>query len=161
EPHLARYQLTGAVRGSGAQTRLLFRLADTGSGRQLWAHRADGLVCGDPAAEENLATRIAAALQPCLRSGEIEHALQKPRDELSAHALARRARPGVLAFDAEGNARARDFLEQAIDGDPQQALAVALTAWAHLQRVVYHFPSEPMASRGRGIELTRKAMTLP
>ena len=161
EPHLARYQLTGAVRGSGAQTRLLFRLADTGTGRQLWAHRADGLICGDPAAEENLATRIAAALQPCLRSAEIEHALQKPRDELSAHDLALRAMPGVLAFDAEGNARALDLLEQAIDADPQQALAVALTAWAHLQRVVYHFTLEPMASRARGIELTRKAMTLP
>jgi tetratricopeptide (TPR) repeat protein len=161
EPRLARYQLTGAVRGTGAQVRLLFRLIDTESGRQLWAHRASGLVCDDPAAEENLATRIAAALQPCLRSAEIEHALQKPRDELSAHDLALRAMPGVLAFDAEGNARALDLLEQAIDDDPTQALAVALTAWAHLQRVVYHFTTEPAASRARGIELTRKAMTLP
>jgi AraC-like DNA-binding protein/tetratricopeptide (TPR) repeat protein len=161
EPHLARYQLTGAVRGSGTQVRLLFRLTDTESGRQLWAHRTDGLVCGDPAAEENLATRIAAALQPCLRSAEIERALGKPRDELSPHDLALRAMPGVLAFDAEGNARALDLLEQAIAADPQQALAVALTAWAHLQRVVYHFTSEPMASRARGIALTRRAMTLP
>lgn len=160
EPRLARYQLTGAVRGSGTQMRLLFRLTDTGSGRQLWAHRADGLVCDDPAADESLATRIAAALQPCLRSAEIEHALQKPRDELSAHDLALRAMPGVLAFDAEGNARALDLLEQAIGDDPSQALAVALTAWAHLQRVVYHFTSEPAASRARGIALTRKAMTL-
>jgi len=161
EPHLARYQLTGAVRGSGTQVRLLFRLTDTESGRQLWAHRADGLVCGDPTAEENLATRIAAALQPCLRAAEIEHALLKPRDALSAHDLALRAMPGVLAFDAEGNARALDLLEQAIAADPNQALAVALTAWAHLQRVVYHFTSEPAASRARGVELTRKAMTLP
>jgi AraC-like DNA-binding protein/tetratricopeptide (TPR) repeat protein len=160
EPHLARYQLTGAVRGSGAQARLLFRLTDTESGRQLWAHRADGVVCGDPAAEENLATRIAAALQPCLRSAEIEHALQKPRDELSAHDLALRAMPGVLAFDGEGNARALELLEQAIDDDPDQALATAMAAWAHLQRVVYHFTAEPAASRARGIELTRKAMTL-
>jgi AraC-like DNA-binding protein/tetratricopeptide (TPR) repeat protein len=161
EPHLARYQLTGAVRGSGAQLRLLFRLIDTASGRQLWAHRAEGLVCDDAASEEALATRIAAALQPCLRSAEIEQALRKPRDELNAHDLALRAMPGVLAFDAEGNARALDLLEQAIDKDPTQALAVALTAWAHLQRVVYHFTSEPAASRARGIELTRKAMTLP
>jgi AraC-like DNA-binding protein/tetratricopeptide (TPR) repeat protein len=161
EPHLARYQLSGAVRGSGAQTRLLFRLVESETGRQLWAHRTDGLVCGDPAAEENLATRIAAALQPCLRTAEIEHALGKPRDELSPHDLALRAMPGVLAFDAEGNARALDLLEQAIAADPQQALAVALTAWAHLQRVVYHFTPEPAASRARGIELTHKAMTLP
>ena len=40
------------------------------------------------------------------------------------------------------------------------ALATAMAAWAHLQRVVYHFTAEPMASRARGIALARKAMTL-
>ena len=32
--------------------------------------------------------------------------------------------PGVLALDAEGNARALDLLEQAMDEDPTHALAV-------------------------------------
>ena len=123
EPHLARYQLTGAVRGSGVQTRLLFRLADTESGRQLWAHRTDGLVCGDPAAEENLATRIAAALQPCLRSAEIERALQKPRVQLAferrdrarhaaraaVHMLGHRAEAARLD-DARKDAHAQDLV---------------------------------------------------
>src|SRR5689334_15607729 len=68
ENHLARYRLTGAIRGSGPRLRLLFGLIDNESGRQLWAHRADSLFCDDFPAEENLATRIAAALQPCLRS---------------------------------------------------------------------------------------------
>src|SRR5262249_40192889 len=94
------------------------------------------------------------------RAAEIEHALQKPRDELSPHELALRAMPGVLAFDAEGNARALDLLEQAIGEDPGQALATALAAWAHLQRVVYHFTAKPIVSRARGIALTRKAMSL-
>jgi AraC-like DNA-binding protein/tetratricopeptide (TPR) repeat protein len=159
EPHLARYQLTGAIRGAGAPMRLVFRLTDNESGRQLWAHRADGLLCDDVAVEENLATRIAAALQPCLRSAEIEHALQKPGSELSPHDLALRAMPGVLALDAEGNARALELLEHAIEEDPRQALATALAAWTHLQRVIYHFTSEP-AARARGIELTQRAMSL-
>jgi AraC-like DNA-binding protein/tetratricopeptide (TPR) repeat protein len=160
ESHFARYRLSGAIRGAGAQMRLLFRLTDNESGRQLWAHRADGLLCDDVAVEENLATRIAAALQPCLRSAEIEHALQKPGSELSPHELALRAMPGVLSLDAEGNAQALELLEHAIEEDPQQALATALAAWAHLQRVVYHFTSEPAEQRARGIELTQTATAL-
>ncbi len=160
EPHLARYQLTGSIRPAGVQLRLLFRLTDRETGRQLWAHRTDSLPSGDFTAEENLATRVAAALQPCLRSAEIEHALQKPRCELSPHDLALRAMPGVLSFDAEGNAQALEWLERAMEQDPDQALAVALAAWAHLQRVIYHFTAEPLRDRARGIELARKAMAL-
>jgi AraC-like DNA-binding protein/tetratricopeptide (TPR) repeat protein len=160
ESGLARYHLTGAIRGSGAQMRLLFRLTDHETGRQLWAHRADSLLCDDAASEENLATRIAAALQPCLRSAEIEHALKKPGDELSPHDLALRAMPGVLSFDAEGNAQALEWLERAMAEDPNQSLAIALAAWARLQRVVYHFTTEPLEERARAIELTKKALTL-
>ena len=69
QPRSARYHLIGVIRGSGAQTRLLLRLVDNETGRQLWAHRSEDL-SGD-AAEENLAIRIAAALQPTLRLAEI------------------------------------------------------------------------------------------
>ena len=160
EPALARYHLTGSIRAAGAQLRLLFRLTDRETGRQLWAHRTDSVPAGDFAAEENLATRIAAALQPCLRAAEIEHALRKPRCELSPHELALRAMPGVLSFDAEGNAQALEWLERAMERDPGQPLAIALAAWAQLQRVVYHFTDEPELARARGIELTQKAMAL-
>ena len=159
EPALARYQLTAAIRGEGARLRLLFWLTDRESGRQLWAHRADSLRCDD-VAEENLATRIAAALQPCLRSAEIEHAMQKPRCELKPYDLALRAMPGVLSLDAEGNAQALEWLELAMERDPGHALAIALAAWARLQRVVYHFTAEPLHDRARAIELTQRAMAL-
>jgi AraC-like DNA-binding protein/tetratricopeptide (TPR) repeat protein len=160
QPGSARYRLAGAIRGEGAQMRLIFRLIDSETGRQLWAHRADGVRRDDDAGEEFLATRIVAALQPCLRSAEIEHALRKPGTDLSAHDLALRAMPGVLSLDAEGNARALDLLERAMDQDPTHALATALAAWAHVQRVVYHFAAEPQAERARGIELAHRARAL-
>lgn len=158
-PSLARYQLTAAIRGEGTRMRLLFWLTDRESGRQLWAHRADSLRCDD-VSEENLATRIAAALQPCLRSAEIEHAMQKPRGELNPHEMALRAMPGVLSFDIEGNAQALEWLDVAMERDPRQSLAIALAAWAHLQRIVYHFTDEPLRDRARAIELTQRAMVL-
>jgi tetratricopeptide (TPR) repeat protein len=67
----------------------------------------------------------------------------------------------VLSLGAEGNARALELLECAMARDPGHSLALALAAWAHLQRVVYHFTAEPRRERDRGIELTQKAVSLP
>jgi AraC-like DNA-binding protein/tetratricopeptide (TPR) repeat protein len=160
QPRSARYHLIGAIRGLGTGTRLIFRLIDNETGRQLWAHRSDGVVGGASAVEEQLATRIAAALQPYLRLAEIDHALRKPGTDLSSHDLALRAMPGVLSLDAEGNARALELLQRAMDQDPHHALATALAAWAHVQRVVYHFTAERQAERARSIELAHKAQAL-
>jgi AraC-like DNA-binding protein/tetratricopeptide (TPR) repeat protein len=160
QPRAARYRLTGVMRGWSWQTRLTLRLIEVDTGRHLWAHCADGAIGEDSAPREHLATRIAAALQPCLRLAEIDRAQQKPDGQLGAHDLALRAMPGVLALDAEGNARALDLLERAMALDPGHALATSLAAWAHVQRVVYHFTATPDEERARSAALARKAQTL-
>jgi AraC-like DNA-binding protein/tetratricopeptide (TPR) repeat protein len=153
----ARYQLSGVIRGAGRQTRLTFHLIEVESGRHLSAYRADGALGDDAAPDEHLATRIAATLQPSLRLAESDRALSKPDVDLGAHDLALRAMPGVLSLDEQGNARALELLQRAMDRDPDHALATALAAWAHAQRVVYHFTADPHAERARGIDLARKA----
>jgi len=158
QPRSARYHLIGAIRGSGNQTRLIFRLIDHETGRQLWAHRSDGIL--GEAVEDHLATRIAAALQPCVRLAEVDHALRKSGSNLSPDDLALRAMPGVLSLDAEGNARALELLHRALQQDPKHALAMALAAWAHIQGVVYHFTTEPEQERARSLDLAQKARAL-
>ncbi|HMM93168.1 helix-turn-helix domain-containing protein [Bradyrhizobium sp.] len=153
----ARYHLGGAIRGAGARTHLSIRLIDTETGGQLWAHRADSILRDDIATTEHLATRIAAALQPCLRRAEIDRALRTPLASLGAQDLALRAMPGVLSLDACGNARSLELLQRAIEEDPNQPLAIALAAWAHVQRVVYHFTHAPQDERARSLELARRA----
>jgi AraC-like DNA-binding protein/tetratricopeptide (TPR) repeat protein len=156
----ARYHLGGAIRGAGAQTHLTVRLVDTETGAQLWAQRADSVLRDGIATTEHLAARIAAALQSCLRLAEIDRALRKPAAGLGAQDLALRAMPGVLSLDACGNGRALDTLERAMDHDPNHSLAVALAAWAHVQRVVYHFTHAPQQERARSLELAHKARAM-
>jgi AraC-like DNA-binding protein/tetratricopeptide (TPR) repeat protein len=156
----ARYHLNGLIRGSDRQTRLTFRLIDAETGRHLSAHRSDGVLGDDAAHDEYLATRIVAALQPCLRLAEIDRASRKPDVDLSPHDLALRAMPCVLSLNADGNARALDLLERAMQRDPDHALATALAAWAYGQRVVYHFAATPDEDRARSAKLARKAQTL-
>jgi AraC-like DNA-binding protein/tetratricopeptide (TPR) repeat protein len=155
----ARYHLAGAMRESGMRTYLRLRLIENGTGRQLWAYRSDGVFDHDSVSEQ-LAARIAAALQPCLRLAEIDRALRKPGVDLSPHDLALQAMPGVLSLDADGNSRALELLERAMDLDPKHALAMALAAWAHIQRIVYHFTTAVQEERTRSIDLARKAIAL-
>lgn len=155
-----RYHLAGAIRGSGAQARLIFRLIDRESGRHLWAHRIEGNWDRASAFDEQLATRLAAALRPSLRAAEIDRALQKPDADLTAQDLALRAMPGVLSLDEAGNARAIELLSEAMARDPGDPLPFALAAWAHAQRVVYYFGSDPSRDRARSAEYARKALSL-
>jgi len=157
----ARYQLLGAFRGPPSEQRLVLQLIDRDSGRQLWAHRIEGVLHHEPESHERLATRIAAALQPSLRLAEIERVQHKPESELAPHELALRAMPGVLSLDAEGNARALDLLERSMQQSPDHPLAIALAAWAHAQRVVYHFATDPLREKARGLDLARRAQALP
>jgi len=159
-PAAASCHLSGTIRGSGKQTRLTLRLIETATGRYLSAYRFDGPLDEHSAPREYLATRIAAALQPCLRLAEIESARRKPDIDLTPQDLALRAMPHVLSLDADGNARATDFLERAMNRDPDHALATALAAWAYGQRVVYHFSATPAEDRARSAELARKAAAL-
>jgi len=160
QPRSARYHLTGVISGSDRETRLTFRLIDAETGRHLSAYRCEGAFGDNAAPDEQLATRIVAALQPCLRLAEIDRASRKPDADLSPHDLALRAMPCVLSLSAEGNARALDLLERAMERDPNHALATALAAWAYGQRIVYHFAANPDADRARSDELARKAQTL-
>jgi tetratricopeptide (TPR) repeat protein len=160
QPGAARYHLIGAISGSDRQTRLTFRLIDAETGRHLTAHRSDGAPGHDSAFDEHLATKIVAAIQPSLRLAEIDRATRKPDADLSPHDMAMRAMPWVLSLDAEGNAHALDLLERAIERDPTNALATALAAWAHGQRIVYHFSAAPNEDRVKSAELARKAQAL-
>ncbi|QWG14755.1 helix-turn-helix domain-containing protein [Bradyrhizobium sediminis] len=160
QPGAARYHLVGTINGSDRQTHLTLRLIDAETGRHLTAHRSDGPPGDDTTLDEHLATKIVAAMQPCLRLAEIDRAGRKPDADLSPHDLALRAMPFVLSLNAEGNAYALDLLERAMKRDPGHALATALAAWAYGQRVVYHFATTPTEDRARSAELARKAQSL-
>jgi AraC-like DNA-binding protein/tetratricopeptide (TPR) repeat protein len=155
----ARYHLAATIRETGPHRRLIFRLIDRDTGRHLWAHRCEAPFVGD--FDEPLATRIAAAVHPALRTAEIERARTAPDADLTAQDRALRAMPGVLSLDAQGNARALELLDGALDRDPDHALSAALAAWAHAQRVVYYFTSHPAEERVRSAELARRALRRP
>ena len=112
------------------------------------------------AAEEHLATRIAAALQPCLRLAEIDRARRKPDADLSPHDLTLRAMPGVLSLEAEGNARALDSAGRArpIATRPRTGHGARRLGARAARRLSFHRDSARRACPGA--DLARKAQAL-
>lgn len=156
----ARYHLGGAIREADSQSRLILRLVDRETGRHLWAHRIEGDWNRAGSFDEQLATRLAAALHPSLRAAEIDRALQKPDGDLTARDLTMRAMRGVLSLDEHGNAQAIALLNEAMQRDPDNPLPFALAAWAHGQRIVYYFGSDPAQDRELSAEWARRALAL-
>lgn len=159
--HDGQYRLALRLQQPANGQTLVVRLIDAGSGNHLWAQRFDGPVTSLDACEPLLATRIVAAIQPALRVSEIEKAYHKADGELRSSDLVLRAIPGVLSLDRDGNTRAVELLERARSLQPDDALAAALAAWAHGQRIVYHFTSDPSDDRARGIALASRAQSGP
>jgi AraC-like DNA-binding protein len=157
KPGAARYHLRGTLRRDEQQGHLTFRLVEVATGRHICAYRHDS-ESDEDLADESLATTIAAAMQPALRAAEIERARHKPDTELTAQDLTLKALPYALALDMEGNKRALNLLERAMEADSNYAMAVALSAWCYGQRIVYHFTNDTAQDRARSLNLAHRAV---
>jgi AraC-like DNA-binding protein/tetratricopeptide (TPR) repeat protein len=156
----APYDLRAAYRRDGRLGRLTYRLIEVKSGRCLWAHHCDGSADDAFALEERIANMVAGAIQPPLRAAEIARASRFHGTDPNAYDLTLRALPHAIALDAEANARALDLIDRALVVHSDHALAVALAAWCHAQRVVYQFTESPNEERSLALRLARRAAGL-
>ena len=79
-----------------------------------------------------------------------------PRD-LNAYGLMMQAYPFVFASFPRAARRALDFLERAIEFDPDYAPATALAAWCHAQLVMHNGTASPKQERERALLLSERA----
>jgi TolB-like protein/Tfp pilus assembly protein PilF len=153
-----RYILEGAVRRSGDRARITVALIDAGTGAQIWSDRFDGDVKDVFDFQDEVATSVAGALHPSLRQAEIERALRKRPENLHAHDLILRAYPHFWAHTKADNAKATELFEQALEVEPDNALATAMLAWCRVQNVAYMWSNDPETDKTTGVALARKAV---
>jgi tetratricopeptide (TPR) repeat protein len=155
----ARYHIRGVCRPNEGLVRALFRMLDAESGRHVWAFQQD-FDTGENAHLGRLALAVSAVAQPGLRRAEAERVRLKPEADLTVEELTMKAWPYVIALSAEGNRRAVELLECAMDRDPEHAMAIALGAWCHAQRAVYQFADNVSEERARAVELASRALQM-
>ena len=148
-----RYVLEGSLRKAGGRVRVTAQLIDAESGTHIWADSYDGVVDNLFDFEDQIAERVAGALQPSIRAAEIEQARRKRPDSLAAYDLVLRALPHLWSHRAEANEEAIRLLDEAHRIDPAYGRASAFAAWARAQQVVYNWAGDVAAMRAEGNQL--------
>ena len=155
-----RYVLEGSVRRSGNRVRITAQLIDAQGNAHIWSDRYDGDTADVFDLQDRITESVVGALEPTIRSAEIERARRKRPESLDAYDLVMRALPSFWTVTRDANVEAVALLERAMMADPRYAFATALCAWSYAVRVPYFWTDDPAHARDTALRLAKVAASL-
>jgi adenylate cyclase len=155
-----RYVLEGSVRRSGDQLRIVAQLIDGSDGSHLWAETIAGKIDQIFELQDSISESVAGAIEPKLRSAEIERARRKPTASLDAYDYFLRALPHLVAATSADLTAAIRLLDRAIALDPRYAAAYAAAAQCRWRQLLSGAVTATAEFQGETVRLARKAVQL-
>ena len=125
-----RYVLEGSVRKSANRVRITGQLIEAETGVHLWAERYDRPLDDIFALQDEIALAVVGAMEPSLRTAEIERVRRKRPENLDAYDQLLRAIACDMAMP-QGVAQALPFLERTLAIEPNYARAHGHLAMCH------------------------------
>jgi TolB-like protein len=135
----ARYVLEGSVRKSGNRLRVTAQLIDAKTGHHVWAERYDRGLVDMFDVQDEITELIAGIIAPELERAERKHPVEASKRNLDAWDYLKRGMSQLYTYTKEGNVRARELLERAVEIDPNYARAHAAIAISHFTDVRWGF----------------------
>jgi TolB-like protein len=130
-----RYSLEGSVRRLGETVRVTAQLIDAASGLHIWAEKFDGPLDGLFDFQDRITESVVGAIEPQIRSAEIERSRRKRPENLEAYDLYLQALPLISSMHSHNYSEAIELLGRAIALDPGFAPALVHASWAHAKRL--------------------------
>jgi TolB-like protein len=127
-----RYVLEGSVRRTGKRLRIAAQLIDAMTGGHHWAERYDRKLGDIFAVQDDIASSVAAAIEPQLLAAEGVRALSRSSDALGAWELVARAQTHVWRMTGPDSETAIIALERAAELYPDYAPARSLLAFCRV-----------------------------
>jgi len=152
------YALEGSILKSGNRLRVTAQLVDAVTGHHLWTEQYEPETKDLLDMLDEITHEIAIELQVKLTAGKQIRTWAKGTDNLEAWDYVSQSLR--LPATKEGNAKARELLEQAVNLDPQYAAAWAWLAFTHIQDADGKWTESPGDSYRRALQLTQKALEL-
>jgi pentatricopeptide repeat protein len=150
--------LDGSVRKMGTHVRISAQLIDVASQGHLWSQEYDREFRGVFGIQSDIATRVAQQLTGQMSAGE-KQGIEEPRTaNLEAYTLYLRGRYFRNKWTEEGLRQAIAYFEQAIDRDPDYALAYAGMADAYLLLPFVAATARPMEVYPRVMAAVEQAL---
>jgi TolB-like protein/class 3 adenylate cyclase/Tfp pilus assembly protein PilF len=156
----ANYLVDGSVRRSGKQVRIAAQLTESGAGTVMWSDRFDGELADIFEFQDTIARRIAGTLAANIAQVEGRRSLDHPKPSPNAFDLVLRARALGHASTRTANRRFRELIAEAIELDPNYAMARALLAEALYANAVLGWTEFVDRDLSRGADEARKAIAL-
>src|SRR6516165_5541176 len=154
-----RYLVEGSLRKAGNRVRISCQLVEAASGQHIWADRFDGTLEDTFDLQDRITESVIGSVGPVLRQAETERARRKPEASLDAYDLVCRSFPPTFAETADDNDEALRLLTQALEMNPDFAIANALAAWCLQQRHLLDWPAAQADDREKAVSLAREAIT--
>lgn len=155
-----RFVMEGSVQKAGETVRITVQLIDAVSGHHIWAERYDRHLNDLFAMQDEITLKVVVALQVELTDGEQARVRHKSTASLDAWEYWVKAYDLFEQHTKEGNATARELLDQSLKFDPKYANALALKAVTHFQDLNLGYAESPAESFIQSVELCQKAMSI-
>jgi tetratricopeptide (TPR) repeat protein len=140
-----RAVLTGRVTHRGDALSISAELTDARDGSHLWGAHYERRLSDLIVVQEEIAQRITAGLRLKLTDAESKQLGKRYTEKTEAHQLYLRGRQMFLQFTPEGSRKALEHFRQAIDIDPDYALAYAGICYVYAVGAgTYEEPGEAM-----------------
>jgi hypothetical protein len=131
---------------------------DATTGMHIWADRFDGVLTDIFELQDQVAASIVGAIEPKLRDAEIERARLKPAENMRAYDVVLRARFVYELYTREAWEEAVRLLRQAVEIEPDYALALALLARTNWRATAMHWTSPTETELAGYVQMAREAI---
>ena len=131
----ARYVIEGSVRRTTERVRVTAQLINSETGHHVWAERYDRHIGDIFALQDEIAHRVAATVEPELEREEQKRSFASQPANLDAWGFYQRGMSHHHEYTKEGNQRARDMCERAVELDANFAPAYIGLAYSYYQDV--------------------------
>jgi TolB-like protein/Tfp pilus assembly protein PilF len=125
--------LDGTIRYVGDRVRIVAKLIDVETDKNLWAETYDRQLTDIFSIQTDVALQIAAALKAELSPDEDTRVRKEPTSDVQAYKLFLKGRQWFIKYNTEGYAQAIDYFDRAIARDPTFARAWANLAMAYTE----------------------------
>lgn len=155
-----RYLLEGSVRKSNERIRISVQLVDAATANQIWAERYDLAMTEVFAVQDEIAERVAGAIEPELLKTEGAQAAARHTGNMNAWDLVRRGTWYFHRVRRETHHKARELFRQACKLDPELPEAHVWLARVSAGVVPYGWSENPVADLQEGTEAALRAIQL-
>ena len=153
-----QYLVEGSVRRAGNSLRITAQLIESKTGNHIWAERYDRKLKDIFELQDEVVNSIVAVLPGRVQEDVVDRALRKPTENMKAYELMLQGKAYRDQLSVEGNAKARECCEKAIELDPLYARAYMYLSDSIIVDSWLGAASEE--TPGQALELARKAAKL-